>query len=270
VGVAVGNLENQFFSLALDALSARLSQAGMRLLMFTAPADTQVDAQIEEVLSYRVDALVLLSTSMSSALALECRDAGVPVVFINRIARGADFACSVTGDNERGAREIGHFLLENGYRKLGFMAGFVDSSTSHAREQAFTRFLAEAGLSPPIRSVGHFTFAGATIAARELLCRPDRPDAIFCANDHMAMATIEVARSEFGLQPGKDVAIVGFDDVPMASWPSFSLTTFSQPIQSMVDRAVEFVLRLGDVPEEDRHAVVPGQLVVRGSAQRRS
>jgi DNA-binding LacI/PurR family transcriptional regulator len=269
VGVSMGNLENNFFPLVLDALSIRLSQAGLRLLLFTAQLNAEVDGQIEDVLHYRVDALVLLSTSMSSNLANQCRDAGIPVVLINRTVPDSDAMCSVTGENARGAQEIGRFLLENGYRSLAFMAGFVQSSTSHERERAFTDYLLSQGLPPPIREVGHFTHEGAVAAARRLLSRPDRPDAIFCGNDHMAFATIDVARYEFGLEIGRDVAIVGFDDVPMAAWPSFSLTTFSQPIVAMVERAVDLILRFGDVPESERRAVVPGALIVRDSARRR-
>jgi DNA-binding LacI/PurR family transcriptional regulator len=266
----MGNLENHFFPLVLDALSIRLSQAGLRLLLFTAQLNAEVDAQIEDVLHYRVDALVLLSTSMSSKLAAQCRDAGIPVVLINRTVAGSESICSVTGENARGAREIGRFLLENGYRSPAFMAGFVHSSTSHEREQSFTDYLLSQGLAPPIREVGHFTHAGAVAAARNLLARPDRPDAIFCGNDHMAFATIDVARSEFGLEVGRDIAVVGFDDLPMASWPSFSVTTFSQPIIPMVERAVDFILRFGNVPEDERRAVVPGELIIRGSAPRRA
>lgn len=269
VAVGLGNLENHFFPLVLGALSTRLAQEGQRLLLFTAEPNARVDAQIEEVLSYRVDALVLLSTSMSSELAAQCQAAKIPVVLINRTWRDSDWAFSVTGENERGAREIGRFLLESGYRKMAFMAGFVDSSTSHEREGAFNDYLASQGLPPPRREIGHFTSQGAMEATRRLLGQGERPEAIFCANDHMALAAIEVARSEFGLEVGKDLAVVGFDDVPMAAWPSFSLTTFSQPVGPMVDRAVDYILRLGHVPESERHAVVPGELIIRGSAPSR-
>src|SRR3546814_17123752 len=77
---------------------------------------------------------------------------------------------------------------------------------------------------------------GATEAARALFKRRSRPDAIFCANDHMALAAIEVARSEFGLEVGRDVSIIGFDDIAMAAWPSHSLTPYSQPTKLMDQR----------------------------------
>ncbi|MBL4826423.1 MAG: LacI family DNA-binding transcriptional regulator [Spongiibacteraceae bacterium] len=267
VGLAMGNLENEFFPLALDALSKSLSQAGHRVLIFTADPNAQVDAQIDEVLNYRVDALVLLSTSLSSALAQRCHDAGIPVIFFNRTAPVSGEIFSVTGDNQTGSEKIGRHLLECGYKNIAFMAGFIDSSTSHDRECVFTEFLVHQGLSAPIREVGHFTREGALIAARKLLSAKNRPDAIFCANDHMAIATIDVARYEFGLEIGREIGIAGFDDVPMASWPGYQITTFSQPVQPMAERVTDYVLNEGKIAGAERHTVIPGELIIRASTR---
>ena len=267
VGVGIGDVENLFFPLLLDRVSSRLSQHGLRTLLVTATTDAQVDRQVDELLNYRVDAIILLAAAMSSRLADQCQKAGIPVILVNRIARRGDSTYSVTGDNAGGTRAIGRYLLTAGYRRMAFMAGHEDSSTSRSREQAFAAFLAEEGVAPPIRAVGGFTRDGATAAARALLSRPDRPDVIFCANDQMAIATIEVARHELGLCVGEDIGIVGFDDIPMAGWPSFALTTYSQPVERMADKAVEFVTRLND-PQGERHEVIPGELIVRGSTRR--
>ena len=266
VGVGMGNVENLFFPLALDKLSSRLAQRGLQLLLFTAEANAQVDRQIEELLRYRVDAIVLLSAVMSSRLAGECRKAGIPVILFNRTARHSASMFSVTGDNVGGAHAIGRYLLEAGYRRMAFMAGYEDSSTSRARETGFREFLAGQGVAAPIRATGEFTQAGAIRAARELLSRRKRPDVIFCANDQMALATIEIARHEFGLDVGRDIGVVGFDDIPMAAWPSFALTTYSQPIDAMADQAAQFIARL-DQPPRERHAIVAGDLMIRASTR---
>jgi DNA-binding LacI/PurR family transcriptional regulator len=118
-----------------------------------------------------------------------------------------------------------------------------------------------------MRAVGNYTFEGAKAATRTLLSSRTRPDAIFCANDHMALAAMETARAEFGLTVGKDISIVGFDDVDLAAWPSFSLTTFSQPIEAMaasVTTILEALMR-GEGPASAQE-IVPGRLLVRGSA----
>jgi DNA-binding LacI/PurR family transcriptional regulator len=267
IGVAVAYMGNQFYPQLLQALSALLHAAGYRILLFTPEPSAEGDPVLEEVLRYRVDALILASTSLSSHLAEECARAGVPVVLVNRKSAFANVS-SVTGDNRRGGARIAEFLLAGGHQRLCFLAGLEDSSTSRDREAGFVRRLKQFGAPAPERAIGHYSWAEAAAAVRSLLSRKQRPDAIFCANDHMAFAAIETARAEFGLRMGKDISIIGFDDVGLAAWPSFSLTTFSQPIEAMAQRVVEMVTALlrgpGSAPVQE---IVPGELVVRGSAR---
>jgi DNA-binding LacI/PurR family transcriptional regulator len=264
VGVVLGNLENPFFAQMLEALSSSLSAMGKRLLVFTTTANAEADAQIDEMLHYRVDALILMSTTLSSSLAKQCQDAGIPVIFLNRTGQFPD-CWAVTGENQRGAQLIGQHLIECGYQHIAFMAGFIDSSTSSQREQAFSQFLQTQGRPAPIREVGHFSRQGAVAATRRLLSLPQPPDAIFCANDHMALACMDVAKFEFGLQLGKDIGIVGFDDVSTASGPSFQLTTFTQPVATMAARAAELIVNPILMDGKAQHFIVPGELIIRGS-----
>lgn len=268
IGVAVAYMENQFYPQLLQALSAQLHRDGYRILLFTPEPDADGDPVLEEVLRYRVDALILASTSLSSRLADECARAGVPVVLVNRKSSSASVS-SVTGDNRRGGARIAEFLLAGGHQRLAFIAGLEDSSTSRDREAGFSRRLKQLGTDAPARAVGRYTWADAAKATRALLSGPTPPDAIFCANDHMALAAIEISRSEFGRVIGQDISIVGFDDVSVATWPSFSLTTFSQPVEVMASRVAEIAGRLlGPAKSAPVHEIVPGELIVRGSARR--
>lgn len=262
VGVGVGNLANPFFVTTLQLLSDRLDQNGLRLMLFPA----QGEPSIQEVLHYRIDALVLLSVSLSSLLAGECRRAGVPIILYNRTTDQHDASC-VVGDNTHGARAVAAHLLGGGHRRLAFLSGSPDASTNIEREAGFAGYLAEQGLPPPLREYGHFAFDAAMAATRRLLLRPDRPDAIFCANDTMALAAITVARHEFGIDVGRDLSIVGYDDVPMAAWPSFALTTYSQPAAQMVDETVRLIHALRESPRNHEAVVCAGKLVVRGSSR---
>jgi DNA-binding LacI/PurR family transcriptional regulator len=263
----MGYLENQFYPAVLQALADQLGKAGYRILAFTAP-DGAADPVLEDVLRYHAEAVVLASAHLSSALVEECRIARVPVVLINRKTRNAAVS-SVTGDNIRGARAIAAFLVAGGHRRVAYMAGLEDASTSRDRERGFFGYFADCQMPPPARAVGSYSFEGAMAAARDLLTRDPRPDAIFCANDHMALAALEVARHEFNLAIPRDISIVGFDDAEPARWPSFDLTTYSQPVKPMVEEAVRILLRLiGDPSAGRANAVVPGELIVRGSARR--
>jgi DNA-binding LacI/PurR family transcriptional regulator len=266
VGVGVGDLANPFFVQTLQLLSDALDGAGLRLMLFPAKGSTRPEPSIHEILHYRIDALVMLSVSPSSSLAEQCRRAQVPVIHYNRTTPSRDASC-VVGDNEGGARSIAAHLVAGGHRRLAFMAGTPESSTNAEREAGFSRYLAEQGIAPPIHECGDYAFDASMAATRRLLLRKDRPDAIFCANDTMALAAVTVARHEFGLDVGRELSIAGFDDVPMAAWPAFALTTYSQPADEMVAETLRLIVALRNDPEGHEQVIRQGALVLRGSTR---
>lgn len=267
IGLVVAYLQNHFYPDMLELMSRQLQERGYHILLFTADAGGHADPVMEEILAARVDGLILASTTLSSALAANCQAAGIPVLMFNRTARVAGVS-SVTGENLRGGRMIAEFLIAGGHHRFAFVAGVENSSTSQDRELGFMSIFAERGLPTPLRAVGHYSFDGAACAARQLFARSLPPDAVFCGNDHMGIAIAEVARSEFGLRVPADVSLVGFDDVGPARWPSFSLTSFSQPVAPMVEKAVELIIQQVEAPGSDvQNAIVSGELVIRGSAR---
>ncbi|MBB6253256.1 LacI family DNA-binding transcriptional regulator [Nitrospirillum iridis] len=268
VGVAVSHLDNQFYPEVVEQLSDQLGAIGYRVLLFITHGNTELDPMLDELLRYRVDALILASSSLSSALAEECRQGGVPVIMFNNTDL-ANRTPAVAGDNTHGAAMAADFLWAAGHRRFGFIAGIEESSTSREREAGFKDALRRHGADRPMRACGHFTFDGAMAATRQLLSAPTPPEALFCTNDHMALAAIEVARSEFGLTPGRELSIVGFDDVAIAAWPGFQLTTYSQPVAHMVARTVGLVKdALAGTKDGQCHHIIQGDLIVRASARR--
>ncbi|CAB3781344.1 LacI family DNA-binding transcriptional regulator [Pararobbsia alpina] len=268
IGVVVPGNGNPFYQRALEALSVAFAKLGYGVLLFTTDPLANSDPILDDVLRYRVDALVLISTSLSSRFAEECVQVGLPVVMFNR-KTDSNAASSVTGENRLGAELIAEFLLAAKHRRYAYVAGLEQSSTSRDREEGFMECLARHNVKHVERQVGHYSASGAEKAVRALLGSKQPPDAIFCANDHMALAAISVARAEFGLQLGSDVSIVGFDNIDMGSWPLFSLTTYSQPVGSMVERTVDIVARqlAGDAALSVQE-VTCGQLIVRDSARK--
>jgi DNA-binding LacI/PurR family transcriptional regulator len=268
VGIVMGNPKNPSFATALDALSTRLAKAGKHILIFTAEKENcAADVHVEDLLNFRIDALILISANMSPALAERCRSAGIRVIHFNRVVRSAQGTSTVTGANRIGARAIAEHLLQQGYRQPAYMANFRGSKTNRERESGFINYVTSQGLPAPQCILGHFQRNGAMVAARSLLSQSRRPDAIFCATDYMAIATIEVARFEFGIDVGRELGVAGFDDIDQASWPSFDLTTYSHPIDKMADKAVEMLLE-DSKAQHGSHVVVEGELKCRGSTRR--
>jgi DNA-binding LacI/PurR family transcriptional regulator len=266
VGVVIGNSRYPFFQAVLAAMSERLSRHAKHILIYTAEGSAPADPQVEELLKFRVEAVLLMSATLSAKLTGQCQREGVPLIGFTHPPKVAPWLSAVTGDDLGGGARIAEHLLQQGYRSLAVIAGRPDASASYAREAGFTRYLAEQGLTPPVREFGHFRREGAIEATRTLLSRTSRPDAIFCENDDMALAAIEVARFEFGLVIGRELGVVGFDDVEQASWPSFDLTTYSLPVEAVSERVTALVADAeATFPVT---AVVPGELKARGSTRR--
>lgn len=267
IGVVMGEITNPFYPEVLKALTEKLQAQGLRLMLFSIPEGQDVDDVLPQVLEYRVDGLVITSASLSSAMARECAQLGTPVVLFNRNVRDRA-ANAVCCDNVEGGRLVANLLLDGGARRPAMITGRPDTSTSADREKGYCGRLEERGVGAPARECGHFTYQGGYAAALRLLAATPRPDAIFCANDIMALGALDASRVELGLRVPEEVSIIGFDDISPAAWPSHNLTTVRQRINKMIDTTVDMLsARIGrpDLPGET--SLVPGTLMVRGTCR---
>jgi DNA-binding LacI/PurR family transcriptional regulator len=274
IGLVLSYLENLFYPLALQRLAERLQRDGYHVLLFI-NHNPNADELVTEILQYHVDGIVLAASTLSSALARNCADADIPVVLFNRVmadagANSTQSVSSVRGDNVAGGRALADFLVAGGHRRMAYIAGNEESSTNLERERGFREGLAEAGLHIWARATGNYDFAQARQAALTLFAPGrERPDAVFVASDHMAFAVMDALRFDLGLRVPEDVSVVGFDNVPQAEWGAYRLTTFEQPVEPMVEATVDLLQER--LREEGagpaRNVVVPGSLIVRGSAR---
>jgi len=192
-------------------------------------------------------------------------DAGRRAVLFNRLVPDSDVP-SVVCDNEAGAAQIAEHFLSCGRRRLAFIAGPGDTATSIAREQGFTRHLHTGG-STPIATVraGEYSYEAGFEAARALASK--QPDAVFCANDILALGAIDALRRAPGHQTRRNVAVAGFDDIPMAAWPGYSLTTVRQPLAAMVATTIDLLQRsLAGEKLPTAPIALPGELIIRASS----
>jgi len=252
IGLVVYYLENQFYPEAVEKLSIALQENGYHVLLFMASTTVgDVEPVVQTILDYRVDGIILVSVSMSSTLADRCRERNIPVMLFNRDQPREDLL-AVTSDNVAGGRLAAEMLLKGNPQRIAHLAGFDGASTQIDREAGFTAALAEAGKSVVARAVGNFHYSDAADATRELFEGDAPPDALFVTDDHMALAALDVIRHELGLRVPEDVAVVGFDDIPQAAWPSFNLSTVRQRLNVMVSTAVDELISA--IEGEDRPA----------------
>lgn len=266
IAMLVAYLDNQFYPIVLEQISRALQGEGYQVLLFMTDPGKQ-DEVVQKILQYQVDGIVMASATLSSTLARECANTGIPVVMFNRYVATSP-ASSVTSDNIEGGRLIGDFLVRGGHERIAFIAGAEDSSTNRDREAGFYQGLAQHGVTLFAHAVGGYSFEGAARAARSLMDLKRRPDAIFAANDQMAFSVIDVIRSEYGLKVPHDISIIGYDDVPQASWKGYDLTTVSQPYLQMVEQTVKILIeQIENKIVKKRAAVLPVKLIIRGSAK---
>ena len=268
IGLVVAYLENQFYPMALELLSRALQARGYHILVFMAENSTERVSQVmSELLDYQVDGIITASVAMSNDLTTRCDGAGIPVVMFNR---GQDDArlSEVTSDNVNGARRAAEFLIKGGHKRIAHVMGWQGSSTGRDRAEGFKQAMQAAGLQPFAMVDGAYAREKASAVTRELCQGPERPDAIFVGNDHMAFAVMDTLRHELGLRVPQDMSVVGYDDVPMAAWPAYGLTTIRQPVNRMVEATVAALLnQIEGGSSAPTKVKINGPLMVRTSAR---
>jgi DNA-binding LacI/PurR family transcriptional regulator len=266
IGLAVGNLSNPFYTQLIYGLSEKLQRRNYHLLLFTVPEGSSSDDLLEDVINYRLDALILTAADLSSHLGARLHTRGIPVVLVNRTTEDAS-SSSVASDNEFGAGEIARYLVQQGHRRLAYVAGTQNTSTNVERERGFMRALSGVPGVTVQHASGDYDTHKSIAVARELFSGDGpQPEAIFCANDAMALSLIDALRFDLGMRVPEDVSVVGYDNIePAASLP-YQLTTYSQPIEDMIEAAIELVTERLTSPERaPRQVRLRGELVIRAS-----
>lgn len=266
VGVVVGNLDTPFEAFLFDRLTDALAAIGKKPLVVRGDPAGDVARPLLAALDYQVDGVVVLAGGVTRATVDSAKLLGVPLILYGFVTT-ADLLDCVCCDNAAGARLVADALLASRYRRTAYVTGRGSAFSEGERRPAFLDRMARGG-RPVVQVVaGDYSHAGGVRAGLALLSAPDRPDAVFCGNDATAFGVIDAARSRLGLRVPEDVAVIGFDDVPMAAWPGYDLTTVRNPADEIV-AAVRDILarRLVDAGEPYVvHRTTP-TLVRRGSA----
>ncbi|SMC94539.1 LacI family DNA-binding transcriptional regulator [Primorskyibacter flagellatus] len=239
IALVVSELHNPFYPGTVDELVRQLPERGLRAIVHVVSSADEVDTIMRQVLDFRTEGVILASSTMTSQLARSCRANGMPAVLLNRVQFDSHMM-AVCCDNYGGARQIAKRFLAQGRQRVAFVGGRRDTSTHLERMRGFRDHLEEAGTAIVEQYDGGFDYQQAFRVGQELLARRPLPDAVFCANDIMAIALLDAARIKRVSVP-EDIAVIGFDDIPMASWEAYRLTTVRQPLRRMLRQAVDIL-----------------------------
>lgn len=265
VAVVTGSLANHYDTVVTGQLVERLSRIGKWAVLVAGSSSDPESREILEVLGYPLEAMVVRAGSVDAETASKCLKLNVPLVVSGRIVdiEGVD---SLGCDNVAGARIAVEEMLRTGRRRIGYIGGEPALVSEQERCAGFRSALAEAGMQPVAMEWSDFTFEGGFASASRMLARPGRADALFCCNDAMAIGALNAARDVLGLTVPGDLAIIGFDDIDMASWACFNLTTVRNPIDRTVDEIMRLVVsRLAEPDRRSEMVSLTPALVRRGT-----
>jgi LacI family transcriptional regulator len=269
VGAVLPDLYGEFFSELIRGIDRVARTHGLHLLLSCSHGDVTEVAAALRAMRGRVDGLLVMSPHVDSEVLEKNLHPTMPTVLVNTRDGGERYS-SLMIDNYGGACAMTRHLVGRGHRRIAMIAGPEANFDAQQRLAGYTDTLA--ALLPKARTQvlrGDFSEESGYRAGRQLLSMSERPDAIFAANDMMAIGCL-FALNEGGLRVPGDIALAGFDDIPIARYVSPPLTTVRVRIAELGELALErLVLAIGEAGQ-DKHSVqtLRTELVVRSSCAR--
>lgn len=266
VGVLVEDLVNPFYPELLEALDREARTKDLRLIFWLASEHAN-PAAMDAIQSGSIDGLIFTTATELTEELRAAIQKDRPLVLVNRRIPELPFD-QIAMDNSAGGRLVAEHFVARGYRKIGFVGGHRNASTTVDRLKGFQEALAKFG--QPLRSelvcFSEYSHQGGVDAYRKLLeIEPDL-EAIFCANDLLATGVIDAHREASGRE-GEQIAVVGFDNVSLSEWSTYSLTTVRQDSTAMARWALRRILmRIEDPTVLAVQKLLPPELLLRRSS----
>ena len=266
LGVLLPDLYGEFFSEVIRGMDNTAQRHGFHLLISRSDADKDGIETAMRAMRGRVDGIVAMSPDLDAESLLNLPST-IPLVLLCSVPRG-NAIDSLTIQNSRGAREMVNHLVARGHTRIAIIKGSARNYDAAERLRGYRMALRDGGMTPEasLEREGDFTEAGGYAATLELLALPKRPTAIFAANDSMAIGALSALR-ESGVRVPEEMAVAGFDDIPLARFMDPPLSSVHVPICELGARAVELLLH-GVTHKNDherRRERVSTKLVIRRS-----
>ncbi|NDR55175.1 LacI family DNA-binding transcriptional regulator [Aliiruegeria sabulilitoris] len=250
IGLVSNNFHNPIFLEVFDLFTRGLQDRGLRPLLVNLTNETEPDNSVRMLRQYSVDGVVVASSTLSPAFARAFRDAGIPVVHSFGRYSSSPQVHVVGIDNVECGRMAARELLKRGYRRIGFLGGPEQATSTQDRFAGFMEELAKhPGLNVKHSYADAYSFkAGRAEMQRLLLNDAPVAEAYFCGDDVLSIGVLS-ALQDAGQRVPEDVGLIGLNDMEMASWENISLTTIRQPIRQIIRSSIELVEAMLEEPD---------------------
>ena len=243
IGVIVGNVLSQFYSIIAKSVEDTANKYGYNVILCNGDENPEKELKYLKVLkSNRVDGIILTPTGKNAEYVNWLIESGTKVILLDRLINGVD-CDSVLVDNENGAYNAVKYLVDQGYRKIAIINGYIDRTTGRGRLNGYLKALREAGIpkDDSLIKIGNFKKRSGINLARELLESTNKPEAIFVANLDMTLGAL-ITIKEMGLKIPDGIAVIGFDDPEWTLILNPPITTVSQPVYNLGSAAAEMLI----------------------------
>jgi LacI family transcriptional regulator len=267
LGVLLPDLYGEFFSEVIRGLDQAAQRARFHLLLSSSHNNRPDIEAALQAMRGRVDGLVVMSPHIDVAVLAANLPESLPAVMLNTPQSSSEFD-TLSVDNFGGARAMVAHLAEHGHRHIAMVRGPEPNHDAEERLRGYRAALADAGIAPDaaLESEGDFTEDGGYRAVQRLLKLDHPPTAIFAANDSTAIGAMSALR-EAGVSVPGQVAVAGFDDIPISRYLTPALSSVRVSINDLGARAMEQLVRAveGQNLHERVHQTLPTTLVIRDS-----
>jgi len=265
IGLVANNFQNPAFLDVFDLFTSELQVRGLRPLLVNLSEETSPQQSLSLLRQYSVDGVIVASSTLPPSFAEAFQLAGIPVVHTFGKHQGEAPVHVVGIDNTHCGAMAASCLFERGYRTTALLGGPETATSTQDRAKGF---LAEAEvLGLRVAKVCYavtYSYEGGRQAMHAVLA-DDTIEAVFCGDDLIAIGAMDAARSAGRLVP-EEIGLLGFNDIAMAGWDAYALTTIRQPIRDIIMSSVELVVAMVDTPvSRPEIRLFPCSVVERGS-----
>jgi DNA-binding LacI/PurR family transcriptional regulator len=265
VTLVVRDITNPIRASLTTRLIRELERDGLLPLIFQVPNANAASSRAEYILGNLPKVVVVSGFKPPASMITLCTQRGVPILVLNRGRVKGLATNQVSSDHFTGGKIVAQELVARGCRRIGFVSGHSvnDPDASEERIHGFLTALEDLGMSATAAFEGDHSYQSGANAAKEMFTLQFPPDGVFCGNDMMALGFLDAARDVFGKSAPDDFQLIGYDNIEMASWGAYQISTVAQDMDAVMATASYGIKTLISQPNRTINTLVPVKFLSR-------